>query len=231
MSNFDADLVCTECTHACLNNFSVAPEKLHNIESHKKDLVYYKGETVFKQESYISHVVFVRKGLIKVARANENGRSTLLKIVPSGQYLGIPVICGGEYHLATCTALKNSEICEIKRDVFKQVCLENPEMSQFLLHNYFNEFNYLYQKVSDVSTKNNHGKLAGALLYLCREDLLAEDVFQFITRRDIAELATISLESTNKLLNELKNDLIIRIEDGKIVVDRQDLLVHLARLG
>jgi CRP-like cAMP-binding protein len=52
-----------------------------------------------------------------------------------------------------------------------------------------------------------------------------------LTRKDLAELASISKESTNKILKELQHDGIINISDGTIKITEPGLLQRLSLIG
>ena len=50
------------------------------------------------------------------------------------------------------------------------------------------------------------GKLASALLYLTSEKFKNDNVFQYLTRQDIADFASITVESTVKFLKEFEKE-------------------------
>lgn len=68
------------------------------------------------------------------------------------------------------------------------------------------------------------GKLASGLLYLSQEDFLKEDVFEFLTRQELADFASISTESAIKFLKEFEKEDIILLDGKKIEIsDRKKL--------
>jgi CRP/FNR family transcriptional regulator len=60
------------------------------------------------------------------------------------------------------------------------------------------------------------GRLAEALLYLSQEKFKEESIYEYITRRDVADLSGMSIESMNKVLNEFKSKSLIETE-GKVI--------------
>lgn len=60
-----------------------------------------------------------------------------------------------------------------------------------------------------------NGRLAGALLYLWNEQVNAE-VFPYLSRKDIADFAGLSTESTVKLLKTFEKEGLISLEDKDI---------------
>jgi CRP-like cAMP-binding protein len=107
----------------------------------------------------------------------------------------------------------------------------NPILLDTLIDWYSSDYMYLYSKISNLSTRNSHGKLATALLYLADEQFKDTNIFELVSRKDLADLASISLESTNKILQELKNERIIEIENRNIQVVKPKLLHTLSMIG
>ncbi len=76
-----------------------------------------------------------------------------------------------------------------------------------------------------------NGRLADVLIYLSSEKLKDENVFRYINRKDIADFACISKESTVKLLTEFKQDGIIDIDGKNISVLKPELLKSISKRG
>ena len=55
------------------------------------------------------------------------------------------------------------------------------------------------------------GKLATTLLYLSAKEFLDEQIFQYLSRQDIANFASITTESAIKFLKEFEKEGIIKI--------------------
>ena len=222
---------CKSCNNKCLNHF-FKPEEIEVFENGEtKQIKYKKGETIVKQGTFASHILFLIEGLVKIVIESSDSRVAILQLASSGSFICLSALYIDDYFPFTVVALKDCDVCLIKRDVFKQQLLKNLKATEFVLHFYSNECQYLYKRMSVLGTRNNHGKLAETLLYLSKEEFRNEKVSKFLTRNDIAELASISLESANKILNELKNDLIISIKSDGIEINNTDLLERLSRIG
>ena len=75
------------------------------------------------------------------------------------------------------------------------------------------------------------GRLASSLLYLNSPIFQEEDIYKYITRRDIAELSGMSIESMLKLLQELKADKIIQVKGKQITINDIAMLRRLSKIG
>ncbi|MBN1597036.1 MAG: winged helix-turn-helix domain-containing protein [Bacteroidales bacterium] len=82
-----------------------------------------------------------------------------------------------------------------------------------------------------LSTRNNHGKFVSTLLYLSDSKFDGTDFLESILRKDLADLASISLESTNKILLQLKHEKIIEIKNKNIRILKSELIKRLSSAG
>jgi CRP/FNR family transcriptional regulator len=75
------------------------------------------------------------------------------------------------------------------------------------------------------------GRLADALLYLCDPKFEEHQLFDYIQRKDLADFACISKESTIKLLMELSESGLIRLSGRSIEILDRNELVQLSNKG
>ncbi len=83
--------------------------------------------------------------------------------------------------------------------------------------------------IGNLSYKQMRGKLASALLYLSSETFLQEGVFQYLTRQDISDFASISTESTIKFLKEFEAEKIIELKKRDIQITDQQRLEDMSK--
>ena len=94
---------------------------------------------------------------------------------------------------------------------------------QITSRNYKNESRYL-EIIGNISYKQMRGKLASAIQYLSGEDLADENIFPFLTRQDIADFASITIESAIKFLKEFEKEKIIKLDGKNIeIIDPKSL--------
>ena len=85
--------------------------------------------------------------------------------------------------------------------------------------------------VASLSYKQMRGKLATALLYLTSETLRGEEVFSYLTRQDIADFASISVESVIKFLKEFEKEAILSLTGKDIVITDSQRLTEISTTG
>ncbi len=182
------------------------PEALNSITDSKTRISYLKGETLFKQGAFAPYVLFVVRGLVKVYLQTGYDKQINLSLAKTGDFLAFSSIFGENIHNYSSQALKDSEICMIEKDSLKNILLNNPQFAlEVTSKNYRNE-RHLLEVIKNLSYKQMRGKLASALLYLSQEEFLKEDVYEFLTRQDIADFASVSTESAIKFLKEFEKE-------------------------
>ncbi len=84
----------------------------------------------------------------------------------------------------------------------------------------------MLSKCMNLGLRQLNGKLASTLLYLSRDEFKNEDVFSYISRKDLAELSGMSLESVVRILSEFSDAKIIELKGKRIeITDMNKLMV------
>jgi CRP/FNR family transcriptional regulator len=89
----------------------------------------------------------------------------------------------------------------------------------------------LFKAVRNLMYKQMNGRLADTLLYL--ESLKSEnpEIFQLLSRKDLADFAGISMESAVKLLKNFEKDGLIKLQDKDISLLDRNTLLEIGRKG
>jgi CRP/FNR family transcriptional regulator len=79
--------------------------------------------------------------------------------------------------------------------------------------------------------KQMHGRLADVLLYLDTMRFNDESIFGYLSRKEIADFAGLSTESTVKLLKGFEKDGLINLVDKDIEVLQREALKEISKRG
>ena len=218
-----------ETTSGCFQKLSA--EELEFINNKKTQISYLKGETIFKQGAFAPHVLFVNQGLVRVYLQTGTNRQVNIRIAQKGDFIAFSSVFGENIYNYSAVALVDSAICMIDKDALKQLLLRNPEFAlEITSRNYKNEGRYI-ELIGNISYKQMRGKLASALLYLSGEEFADENLFQYLTRQDIADFASITIESGIKFLKEFEKEGILSIAGKDIVIHDRVALTEVSRRG
>ncbi len=218
-----------ENTSGCFQTLSA--EELEFIEDKKTRISYLKGETIFKQGAFAPYVLFVNYGLVRVYLQTGANKQLNIRIARKGDFMAFSSVFGENIYNYSSVALVDSSICMIDKNALKQLLLRNPDFAlQITSRNYKNESRYL-EIIGNISYKQMRGKLASALLYLSGEDFSDENLFQYLTRQDIADFASITIESGIKFLKEFEKGGIIALDGRNVEIKNEEELILISKRG
>ena len=206
-------------------------QELAFIEEKKTRLTYLKGETIFKQGAFAPYVLFVIDGLVKVLLQTGHQKQLNISISHEGDFLAFSSIFGEPIYNYSAVALKDTTICMIDKEALKELLLKNPKFAlRITSRHYKTERRYL-DILHNISYRQMRGKLASTILYLSSEDFSSDNIFQYLTRQDIADFASITVESTVKFLKEFEKEGAIAIKPKEIMIIDQEKLQLIEKLS
>ncbi len=136
-------------------------EVSENLKSLAK--VHYKRkETVVKQSSHSSHVIYIKTGLIKVFTERRNDKNIILSIAASGTFIGLTQIYS-DVNNFSAIALSESEVCLLPKKSVFYLIQNNNEFANIIYKAQSTYSSLLISKISSLGTKQMHGRNAAML--------------------------------------------------------------------
>jgi len=231
MIDYSESTNCVDCKRSSRCFQKLIPSELEFINQNKTQILYRKGENICKQSAFASYVLYIADGLVKIYLENQRNKNINVRISKPSEYIGLSAVFGDNIYNYSAIAIKDSTICLIEKDSFKKLLNDNGTFASEVIRWYCEKEKQLFEKIKDLGNKQMHGRLANTLLYLSDENFNNEDIFSLITRKDIADFACISTESTVRLLTELKNDKIIDIKGKRIEILNKEILKQISFRG
>ncbi|GAF04532.1 Crp/Fnr family transcriptional regulator [Saccharicrinis fermentans] len=218
-----------ENTSACFQ--SLEAEDLQIINKNKTQLSFFKDETIFKQGAFATHVLFVNKGLVRIYLQTDTNKQVNIRLAKQGDFLAFSSVFGKNTYLYSAISLKDSTICMIDKEALKKLLIKNPGFAmQINSKNCHNEDRYL-NIIHNISHKQMRGKLASALIYLSSNEFKDENVFEYLTRQNIADFASISVESAVKFIKEFEKEGMLKLEGKNIQITNINKLQNIELRG
>lgn len=212
---------CVDCKIGSHCFKKLFPEELDFINQKKTQISYNKGENICKQGAFASYVLYISEGLVKLYVENNGKKFTTIQLLKNGEFIGLSSIYGENIYNYSALALTDVNVCLIEKEAVKKLMEKNAAFASSVIQRYcINERN-LFDKIKSISYKQMPGRLADAILYLAAFDYQGGSVFPYLNRKDIADFATISKESTVKLLTAFKNEGLIDLSGKEIQIKRQ----------
>ncbi len=231
MVDYSESISCLECTNGSICFKKLIPSELEFINQKKTQVNYRKGENICKQGAIYSSVLYVVKGLVKIYLECPGNKDINVRISKPHEFIGLSGVCGDDVFNYSAQAIKDSTVCFIDKESFNQLVLSNGKFALEIIKGYCLKEKKLFNKVRSLGHKQMHGRLADTLTYLCGDNFKDENVFSYISRKDIANFACISTESVVRILSELKQEKIIAMNGKKIEILQNNLLEEISRRG
>jgi CRP/FNR family transcriptional regulator len=189
------------------------------------------GEDVCKQGAFASSIIYILDGLIKLSIEGPNNKSFILRIVNPAEFIGLSSLFGENTYHYSARTLMDTTICMIEKESINKLIRENGVFASEIIKWHCNIATHHYKKIKSLTYKQLHGRLADTLIYLSREDFEIKNVFQYMTRKDLAELSAMSTEGAVRILSEFDRDGIIKLKGKDIKILNLDKLLKISRAG
>ncbi|MCF6184417.1 MAG: Crp/Fnr family transcriptional regulator, partial [Bacteroidales bacterium] len=188
-----------------------------------------KGEKICKKGTDAKHALYLAKGMVKLYI--EGKKNWILKLIKAGEYIDLQTLFGDKTYKYSIAAMDDTMVCMINSEHLRGLAQKNSAYLYELTKTISNSGNYFYKKISDISRKHLRGRLADTLLYLADEIYHSEEFNIGMTRKELAELSSMSMENAVRILSEFKADKVISINGKRMTILQYDILKKLSDIG
>ncbi len=221
---------CTQCPYQYKFLKLLGDSKIENIQNNCMIINFKKGENIIKQGTDVTHAFYLAKGMVSLFIEGKR-KNLILKIKRGGDYIGVQTLFGDLKYRYSVSALEDSMVCMIKSDVFLETVKKNPEFLFEITKGISLSYNYTYKKIKDINCKQLRGRMADILLYFS-EELFQSTEFEIpMTRKEMAQFASMSMENAVRILSEYKKEGMISVEGRKVNILEMEMLRKISELG
>ncbi|MEN8229828.1 MAG: Crp/Fnr family transcriptional regulator [Bacteroidota bacterium] len=215
---------CTLSHHQCRCFDSLTREQKDFLDANSVTIKYRKGEMICKQGGFVSHVMYMEKGLAKVFL--ESGSNLLvLRVIPDGNFLGLASISEEHSNFPySAMAYMDSEIRQIDVNAFRKLMEQNAEFVRDIIDILSANSIQIYGRFFCLTFKQAFGRLADILLCLSDRIFKNTEFDLPLSRKELAELSGMSSETVIRMLKEFNEEGLIKMDGKSIeVIDYQRL--------
>jgi len=191
-----------------------------------------RGETIFHQGDPGDALFVVDTGSVKVVLPSDEGAEpAIVAILGTGEFFGELAILDGASHSATIVAIEPTETLVLHRDAFLSLIDSDAGLRRALLASLAAEIRRLTGHVEDLHFLDLPGRLASRILRLAESSgTKAADGSVRIgwpyTQSELAGMIGGSRQSVNRLLADLTDQGLVRLERDQLVVPDADRLAR-----
>jgi CRP-like cAMP-binding protein len=209
----------------------LSPGEVELVRASKTQVLFRKGDNLTKQGAFASYVLFMINGLAKQYLEGDGTKNYNLRIIRPGEFVGLSAVFSTNTFNYSSVSLTDCQAFLVEKEAIARVAQNNGLFGFNIIRRYCEQNAELFKAVRNLMYKQMNGRLADTLLYL--ESLKSEnpEIFQLLSRKDLADFAGISMESAVKLLKNFEKDGLIKLQDKDISLLDRNTLLEIGRKG
>lgn len=193
---------------------------LNSLSTDKKNYLYKKKKVIYSEGDSPSKLFFITAGKVKIVRENQGGKELITALYGTGDFFGyIPLIEDCNY-MDTALALEDSEIIYIPKKDFFDLLYRNAKVAQNFVKMLSNQIIEKEQQLLGLAYNSLRKRVAeGIIQYVKTYKVNYQDkIIVSITREDLSNIAGTAMESLVRTLGDFRDEGLIEIIDGKVVI-------------
>jgi CRP/FNR family transcriptional regulator, cyclic AMP receptor protein len=208
--------------------FSDVPENFRQLVlSGSAPLLIKKGMALFERGDDGGSMYVVRDGRIEISIITEVGRKIVLNQIGPGHCVGEISMIDRGARTASAIALEDSNLFSVSRATFVEAAKLCPQLAINLMEIMCDRLRWVSDSVEEYAAYSFELRLARRLLVLNQSFGDAEKSI-WITQNELADFAGATRESVNKTLMQWKQDGLVDVQRGKILLKEMQVLERIA---
>ncbi|MBN2237265.1 MAG: Crp/Fnr family transcriptional regulator [Bacteroidales bacterium] len=222
---------CLQCKSESNCFGSLSSTELQQIDKSKVAVTFKKGETIAKQGSFASGLIYIQEGMVKLYKEGPDGNNLILNIFGRDELVGISSLYGDNVFNYSIVAIEKSNIFLIELNVLKDLIQTNAKFATAVLKRSNRNTLRAYNQMYNLTHKQLNGRMASALLFLSKEVYMSPSFKLTLSRKDLADFTGMSTMGAIRVLNTFKTDQIINDKKGVIEILDMDALEVISKVG
>lgn len=183
-----------------------------------------RGEVVFHEGSMPQGVYVVCTGKVKVYKSSRTGQQLTTRIESPGDLLGhVTMLAEEGPYTGTGEALEPSVVSMVETRTLQNFLVQYPQAALALLKELARDVRRGENKARDIAFKPARGRLADALLRMMVPKK-PHAIVAGIKRRDLAEMAGLTIETTVRLLKDFEEREVLKKKDKDLLILSEERL-------
>ncbi|MES1219645.1 MAG: response regulator [Bacteroidota bacterium] len=194
-----------------------------NINKYKKkQIIYFEGNRP-------NRLYYITKGKVKTYKRNEDGKELVIDLFREGDFLGYVALLEGASYKETAETLEDSELALISKENFDELMNTNHDVAQKFISLLAKNISEIEEHLLGLAYNSLRKKVAIALITV--DDKYnpygKNDLPVHISRENLATIAGTATESLIRTLTDFKNERLIDMDKGSIIIRNKEKLQNL----
>lgn len=222
---------CKSCIYSSPIFEGLNQEELAFLAKTSSQGFYRKSEVLFNENDEILRFCFLKLGLLKLSKKDEEGKTHIINVAKPNDCVGLLSVFSNAHYNYSLTALEDSIVYYVDLAALKQVISNNGEFGMKMLARISQAADKVINTTFEINNKNLRGRIAYILLDFS-ENIYKKNSFESpVSRKEIGQLIGMTTENVIRILSEFRRDGIIEISGKTIKVLKPGFLHTLQRLA
>lgn len=203
-------------------------EKLSQIAIHQR---HKKGNRIFCDGEDGKGFFVVARGQVKVYKMSPEGKEVILHVCGPGDQFGQAAIFGSRKYPAWAESLCECDLLLFPEEPFLALIKEDPHIAISIFYDLSLKLRQLTSQIESLALKEVPGRLASYLIYLAEEQKNPGAVTLDTSKYQLASMLGTTPETLSRILSDMADRELIRVDRRDITLLNHDLLIQLAAQG
>lgn len=222
---------CLSCELRNLVFTNLEEEDVKRVCESKEEFSYAKGEIIHSEGDPIHYFKYLRTGLVKLFKLTPEGDEQIITITRPYEFVSNTNVFHEEKYRYSLSALEDSVVCCIRIEYIKELILRNGKFALNLISALSRTAEGIISLGLEIRKRNLAGRTAYVLLYFSNE-IYHSRIFELpVSRKEIADLISMSSANVIRTFSEFRRDGIIRANGRTIEITDMNKLDVISRRG
>ncbi len=222
---------CLSCELRNLAFSSLSENDINRVCDSREEISYSKGESIHSEGDKIHDFKYLKNGLVKLYRVTETGDEQIITITRPMEFVSNTNIFHEERYRYSLSALEDSVVCCINIGLIKELILKNGSFAMNLITALSRTSENIISLGLEIRKRNLAGRIAFVLLYFSGE-IYHSRIFDLpVSRKEIADLISMSSANVIRTFSEFRRDGIIQSNGRTIEITDMNKLEVISKRG
>lgn len=181
---------------------------------------YPRNTVIVTEGDDTSSLYLIESGRVKFYLNDEDGHEVTFGTLGAGGYFGELSVLDRQPRSVSVMTLEPTTLGVISREDFMQALRANPELALRLMTRLASRLRELSDEVRALALTNVYSRVTRVLQRMARDEGDLRRIPERLTHQQIAQMVGSSREMVSRIMKELERGEYIRIDDGKIVLQK-----------
>jgi CRP-like cAMP-binding protein len=222
---------CLSCELRNLAFSSLNDEDIARVCDNREEKSYSKGEVIHAEGDNIQDFKYLKNGLVKLYKETDNGDEQVITITRPFEFVSNISVFHEDKYRYSLSALEDSVVCCIPIGLIRELIIKNGNFALNLITAVSRTSENIISLGLEIRKRNLAGRIAYVLLYFSGE-IYHSRIFDLpVSRKEIADLISMSSANVIRTFSEFRRDGIINSNGRTIEITDMSKLEVISRRG